>query len=492
LRYGQHVSFTTESYPGEVFTGTISFIHPVLNEATRTVKVRVNVPNEDGRLKPGMFVRAIAAAEVATGGRIMDASLAGKWISPMHPEVIKDGPGSCDVCGMPLVRAESLGYVGAKPAAQDRPLVIPASAALLTGKRAIVYVKVPGKEKPTFEGREIVLGARAGDYYLVKHGLTVGERVVTKGNFKLDAELQIRAKPSMMTPGGGGGGGMAGMDHGGPKKAANEEPMAAQSIALSAVVKSQLRDVIAAAKAATATSPTELDGLHTAYRAVKDRVAAVNGDDLSGHARMQWKEYSMLLGNDGAEGEAVKTEAEAIRLAATTRDHIDAMQAKFGLMHDGHAMASPPAVDPEFQKQLGVVVEAYLGVQAALAGDDPKGAAESAKNALTALGKVDMGLVTGDAHMAWMKSAGDLKLLLNDLAGAEDIETARAKFALLSEELAALLTRFGLAEGKLYKAWCPMAFDNRGASWIQSKEEISNPYFGEAMLRCGEIRGVIE
>jgi hypothetical protein len=85
-----------------------------------------------------------------------------------------------------------------------------------------------------------------------------------------------------------------------------------------------------------------------------------------------------------------------------------------------------------------------------------------------------------------------LKLLLNDLVGAENIETARAKFALLSEELAALLTRFGVTEGKLYKAWCPMAFDNRGASWIQSKEEISNPYFGEAMLRCGEIKEVLK
>ena len=54
---------------------------------------------------------------------------------------------------------------------------------------------------PTFEGREIVLGPRAGDYYVVKSGLAAGERVVTKGNFKLDAELQIRAKPSMLGAG---------------------------------------------------------------------------------------------------------------------------------------------------------------------------------------------------------------------------------------------------------------------------------------------------
>ena len=373
LRYGQQVQFTTESHPGEIFTGTISFIHPVLNEATRTVKVRVNVPNDSGRLRPGMFVRAIAAAAVATEGRIVDAALAGKWISPMHPEIVKDGPGACDVCGMPLVRAESLGYVGSEPADEDKPLVIPASAPLLTGKRAVVYVEVPGKEKPTFEGREILLGPRAGDYYLVKQGLSEGERVVVKGSFKLDAELQIRAKPSMMTPQGGGGGG--------------------------------------------------------------------------GHVH-----------------------------------------------HGGGArkLADETAVTPGFRKQLGAVVDGYLGVQAALAADDQDAATVSAKKALEALSKVDMALVTGEAHTNWMKSAGDLKTLLTGVANADGIEPARAKFALLSEQVADLLMRFGVPEGRLYTAWCPMAFDNRGASWIQNKEEISNPYFGEMMLRCGEIREVLK
>ena len=91
-----------------------------------------------------------------------------------------------------------------------------------------------------------------------------------------------------------------------------------------------------------------------------------------------------------------------------------------------------------------------------------------------------------------MKSAGELKPLLEAVSGADGIEPARMKFALLSEQIAALLTRFGVPDGKLYKAWCPMAFDNRGAAWIQDKEEISNPYFGDMMLRCGEIRETME
>lgn len=198
LRIGQKVSFTTVSHPGEEFTGTISFIAPVLSSRTRTVKVRVNAANLAGKLKPGMFVKAAVKAQVAAGGRVMDASLAGKWMCPMHPSVVKDKAGKCDICGMPLVRTESLGYAAADPAKADRPLVIPVTAALVTGKRAVVYVAVPNTQKPTFEWRVVKLGPRAGDYYIVKSGLAEGERVVTKGSFAIDSERQIRALPSMM------------------------------------------------------------------------------------------------------------------------------------------------------------------------------------------------------------------------------------------------------------------------------------------------------
>jgi len=203
LRYGQTVEFTTIAYPGETFSGTISFIDPVLNPTTRTVKVRVNAANPDGRLRPGMFVKAVAQAKVASDGRVMDTRMAGKWICPMHPSEVKETSGKCGICGMELVPAESLGYVTDASDEHDKPLVIPVSAALVTGMRAVAYVELPGTAKPTFEGREIALGPRAGDYYLVRSGLAEGERVVTRGNFKIDSALQIQAKPSMMSPEGG-------------------------------------------------------------------------------------------------------------------------------------------------------------------------------------------------------------------------------------------------------------------------------------------------
>jgi Cu(I)/Ag(I) efflux system membrane fusion protein len=151
IRNGQEVEFEIEAYPGEILKGKIGFIDPFLDTKTRTVKVRVNVPNSEGKLKPEMFVRAV-----------------------LYPVVADAAEG------------ESL-------------LLIPASAPLITGKRTVVYIKVPGN-KGTYQGREIVLGPRTGDYYLVRQGLTEGELVVVNGNFKIDSAIQILAKPNMMSP----------------------------------------------------------------------------------------------------------------------------------------------------------------------------------------------------------------------------------------------------------------------------------------------------
>ena len=202
IHYGQEVRFTTPAHPGEVFSGRVSFISPFLDEPTRTVTVRVDVDNTRARLKPGLFARAVAYAQVSAHGRAAAPSLAGKWISPMHPEIVRDEPGSCPVCGMDLEPAEALGLAG-EPAAVQDPLVVPASAVLQTGERAVVYVAVAGKSG-LYEGREVVLGPRAGDFYVIHEGLAAGEEVVVEGNFKIDSALQILARPSMMNPEGGG------------------------------------------------------------------------------------------------------------------------------------------------------------------------------------------------------------------------------------------------------------------------------------------------
>jgi Cu(I)/Ag(I) efflux system membrane fusion protein len=201
VRFGQKIEFVTPSLPGRVFEGRISFISPVLDDRMRTAAVRAVVDNREGLLKPNMLATAELTAVITPEGPLIPEYLAGMWICPMHGEIVKDEPGDCGICGMDLVQAESLGYTARK--ADELPLLVPASAVLVTGRRldqGVVYVQVEGTERPTFIGKEIELGHRAGDYYLVRSGLMEGERVVTYGNFKIDSEMQIQAKPSMMSP----------------------------------------------------------------------------------------------------------------------------------------------------------------------------------------------------------------------------------------------------------------------------------------------------
>jgi len=335
LRYGQPVEFTTVSFPGEVFSGTISFIDPVLDPVTRTVKIRVDVPNQDGKLKPEMFVKAIARSNVAAGGKVMDPRLAGKWICPMHPSVIKNEPGQCDICGMTLVKTESLGYVSAEPKDSEKPLVIPVTAALVTGTRAVVYVEVPNADKPTYEGREIVLGPRAGDYYIVRNGLEEGQRVVTRGNFKIDSALQIQAKPSMMTPEGGGSGGMhMNMNMGqGSKGKSSAEKEGQMTMTLPAMSRQQIDSVISASDVVIdAVKDLDLSQIHLAFVELGKTIKQVDMKLLEGHPHMLWMEMSMRLDNDAVEGQQAETLQEAQRVAESLKTNISALKSKFGLM----------------------------------------------------------------------------------------------------------------------------------------------------------------
>ena len=472
LRYGQEVEFTTVSYPGEVFKGTISFIDPVLNPDTRTIKIRVDVPNQDGKLKPEMFVKAVVKAEVATGGKVMDPKLTGKWICPMHPSVIKDEPDKCDICEMPLVQTESLGYVSADPDISEKPLVIPVSAVLVTGTRAIVYVELPERDKPTYEGREIVLGPRAGNYYIVRSGLKQGQRVVTKGNFKIDSALQIQAKPSMMTPEGGGSSGQTD---------------------LSAISHKQLNAVVTASEAvANAFKASDLDEVHLAFAELEKSIKAVDIKLLQGYSHMLWMEVSMLLTNDAVEGKEAKTLREAERIVDSLKTNLASLRTKFGLSYT----ASPKvikAVNPEFRKQLERIFKGYFAMQKALAGDKFDGGVAGASEIKEALASVDMKLLSGADHHLWMKHAAALEKIISDASKAKDTEVLRLSFALLSEQMLVVARQFGPPDkSALYQLKCPMAFNNRSATWLQQDEDTRNPYFGSVMLKCGSVIEVIE
>jgi Cu(I)/Ag(I) efflux system membrane fusion protein len=290
LRYGQTVKFETDVFPGETFEGRLAFIQPVLDEMTRTVKVRVNVPNADGRLKPGMFVRARVEVVLDEAGRVREPQLAGKWICPMHPEVVKDSAGACDVCGMDLVEAASLGFGGPEVPIK-MVLSIPATAPLLTGTRAVVYVEERTGEEVSYVGREVKLGPRAGDYYLVRSGLREGERVVTRGNFKIDASLQIQAKPSMMKPEEGGPPPVH--QHGGQPTGAPSSPTAPTVSRLSPIPGMQAV-LEAYVSLAEALASDDASGAAATIASLKQGLSTLDGEELTGEAHQRFAE---LLGS---------------------------------------------------------------------------------------------------------------------------------------------------------------------------------------------------
>ena len=146
FKKGDRINFTTPSMPGETFSTEITFIDPVIDPDTRTVSVRTEFKNYSGKLKPEMLVY----------GQLNKKAEVGVSVS------------------------------------------VPKSAVMWTGKRSVVYVKVPEVEIPSFEFREVELGESYGDNYQIVKGLSKGEEIVINGSFTIDAAAQLNNQSSMM------------------------------------------------------------------------------------------------------------------------------------------------------------------------------------------------------------------------------------------------------------------------------------------------------
>lgn len=196
IRFGQVVEATLTSLPTETLIGRVAFIDPRVDPQNRTVGVRVEFKNDDRRLRPGDYAQATIRIPIGPQGAVYDEALAGKWISPMHPQVIADQPGDCPICGMKLVPTSRYGYVD-EPTTQPTSVVAPRSAILMAGDHSVAYVETePGR----FELRNVKLGPVLRDEVIVLEGLKVGEKVATAGNFLIDSQMQLAGKPSLIDP----------------------------------------------------------------------------------------------------------------------------------------------------------------------------------------------------------------------------------------------------------------------------------------------------
>ena len=155
LRQGQAAAVTTDAFPGRVFSGRVDYIWPQVDMTTRTARVRLVFANPGLKLKPGMYVNI--SIEVPLG----------------------------------------------------RQLVVPASAVLQTGTRAIVFVNRGGGY---LEPRQVELGPQGGDVYAVLSGLKSGEQIITSANFLIDSESQLQAAIGSFVPPPPGAGAAAAMN----------------------------------------------------------------------------------------------------------------------------------------------------------------------------------------------------------------------------------------------------------------------------------------
>jgi Cu(I)/Ag(I) efflux system membrane fusion protein len=109
---------------------------------------------------------------------------------------------------------------------------------------------------------------------------------------------------------------------------------------------------------------------------------------------------------------------------------------------------------------------------------------------MKALQAVDMKILDKDSHDAWMVLLKSMEQGAAGISTKTDVEEQRKHFECLSDHLIEAVQRYGVNSDKVYRAYCPMAFDDKGAYWLSEFEDIKNPYFGASMLRCGENREV--
>jgi Cu(I)/Ag(I) efflux system membrane fusion protein len=156
------------------------------------------------------------------------------------------------------------------------------------------------------------------------------------------------------------------------------------------------------------------------------------------------------------------------------------------------APSTRPVVTEETKKAIWPIFDHYFKMKEALANDDFKQAKAAGMTMNTSLGNIDMNLFIGEAHTIWMQQTSALKPAIQHLEHLDDIKDIRANFIAISKVIITMAESFGPFAEPYYVQHCPMADSNNGADWLSKEREILNPYFGNAMLSCGENIKIIK
>ena len=153
--------------------------------------------------------------------------------------------------------------------------------------------------------------------------------------------------------------------------------------------------------------------------------------------------------------------------------------------HDGHEdmkmeeVTAPVSTGPVLKdEKLNAVYQHYVHLTTALTNSD-MGEAKIAANAI-------------EAGAREVSGAEAVAASASKITAAADLETQRKHYEDMSNAMMTMLKKDGLSNGEVYVQYCPMAFNDKGASWISSSKEIRNPYFGDKMMNCGEVKETIQ
>ncbi|MCX6928784.1 MAG: efflux RND transporter periplasmic adaptor subunit [Verrucomicrobia bacterium] len=427
LRTGQKIEVTTEAVPGRVFSAVISFIEPMLNEATRTVKVRADIQNpiveyggkKERLLRFGLYAEGLARAEL--------------------PEV----------------------------------LAVPRSAVLYPGHSAYAYVE---KATGTYERRRVKLGREANGCWEVIDGLAEGERVVISGNTLIDAQAQFDQNSDE---------GIGAMEP--PVRLASLSPsLPTASEQATAVAEDHVSQT--AEPASAAQGEASVDGVAEQASACPPKKSPAIAKAMASKppagsrpnaamASMKRRGGDDLAGNvhGGRGGKQMLEDLIFERL----REVRSAEMAEAAI-----GVTNPPAKMSEAQcRAMQEFLAVPDGLSQALAADDLNRFNERANMLPKALAELETAF---PLHDSWKGMIIHFRET-GKWVPAKDLAEARARFVPFSANIVALVQELrkqeqGFAEFKTYH--CPMA-PNPGL-WVQTKGTLANPFFGAKMLRCGE------
>jgi Cu(I)/Ag(I) efflux system membrane fusion protein len=148
-----------------------------------------------------------------------------------------------------------------------------------------------------------------------------------------------------------------------------------------------------------------------------------------------------------------------------------------------------PAVETSegFKSQIDGIATDYLATKDALVASDSAQANSKVSTLLENISKVEAASLSPDAQQKWQTHQQSLQKAAQQVQSAQGLEAKRTAFEDLSTNMYQLVTDFGTTS-TLYKQYCPMALNDKGAYWLSAQSDIKNPYFGDAMLTCGEVQ----